>query len=617
MKQQGAALVIVMALLSGALILGVSGMNSALIDERLAGNYRASVQAKMTSEGTLATFSNIEDRELHSILDRALNGEFEEPLIGEEVEKLLGKDGLEVFFRQLLPSNYEDLTKKEKNDIRNALIENFVLAFELLGDNQIAVTAKDEGLRNSARGSSKLIYSYNLAADDSWENRRRGIHACEKIGVTGSALLDSYDSEAGAYGGGNRYLSGMELRTWLDSSVISASSSAPIYGSIFLPGDFSVGSSGDVYGDIYAGRNINLDNGGFVVYGDITAQNNIFFKETAKIYGNVYSGNNIEIIPGGSLVEGEEVEAAGKVTLNGGADIDAVLRANGGVVFNNYDSQVFSDVYSPSVTLNTNNSISGHILGELYQESTVLQLIEDLISYDNVDDCDVYDVASIYEQYAASEASQGDLYIDGSPQNKKITFPGDDERFYGGEDGEKIMKVNDFSLAGNRELYFGEEGESNDFVVLVDGDLNINGYNSKLYISDGSTVTFVVKGRVDVVGQVSNSSAQGVVDRNGQTKSVMNIVSLYDDRNKADAGVRIRNSKFYADILAPLSRVEFANEAAYGAVYGREVSVLDYGGYHFDEAINVEVDESCQSESEEGCSGQNSGVNSFTLIDWQ
>lgn len=49
-NQQGAALVIVMALLSGALLIGISGMNSALIDERLAGNYRAVALAQMNAE---------------------------------------------------------------------------------------------------------------------------------------------------------------------------------------------------------------------------------------------------------------------------------------------------------------------------------------------------------------------------------------------------------------------------------------------------------------------------------------------------------------------------------------------------------------------------------------
>ncbi|BBI64302.1 hypothetical protein HSBAA_56080 [Vreelandella sulfidaeris] len=49
-QQQGAALVIVMALLAGALMLGMSGMQSALIDERLAGNYRATIIAQMAAE---------------------------------------------------------------------------------------------------------------------------------------------------------------------------------------------------------------------------------------------------------------------------------------------------------------------------------------------------------------------------------------------------------------------------------------------------------------------------------------------------------------------------------------------------------------------------------------
>lgn len=609
-QQQGAALVIVMALLSGALMLGMSGMQSALIDERLAGNYRASTQAQMTSENILSTLASDENEiAREDFFTELLNNS--EPDVNELIL-------LENFVYDLLPDNYEELEEAEKKEEIDKLLAKLDLKFEVNEQDQtIRVTASDIGLRNNAIGRSSVVYSYSLAAGDSWENRRRGIHACEKIEVTGSALLDSYDSEAGVYGGDNSKLSNMELRTWMDTSIISASSSAPVYGSIFLPGDFWASSSGDVYGDIYAGKNVYLDNGGFEAYGDITAQRDIVFKKTAKVYGNVYAGNDIEITPGGSLIEGDEVEAVGQVTLSGGADIDAVLRANGGVVFNNYDSQVFSDVYSPSVTVNTNNSISGHILGDLYQKISGLQLIEDLISYGDVEDCDAYDVASIYEQYAASGVNQGDLYIDGSPQNKKVTLPGDDERFYVGGGGEKIMKVNDFSLGGNRELYFGVEGESEDFVILVDGDLDINGYNSKLYIADGSTVTFVVKGIVGVVGQGSNSTTRGVVDRDGHAKSVMNIISLYDDRHQSNIGVSVKNSKFYADILAPLSRVEFANEAAYGAVYGREVSVLGYGGYHFDEAINVEVDESCQLDAQEDCTGQSGGGNSFRLIGWQ
>lgn len=53
-RQRGAALIVVLALLAGALIVGVSGMQSSLIDERLAGNYRASAQAQMNAEEAVA-----------------------------------------------------------------------------------------------------------------------------------------------------------------------------------------------------------------------------------------------------------------------------------------------------------------------------------------------------------------------------------------------------------------------------------------------------------------------------------------------------------------------------------------------------------------------------------
>ncbi len=49
-KQQGAALIIVLVLLSMSLVIGMSGMNAALVDERLAGNYRASALAQMNAE---------------------------------------------------------------------------------------------------------------------------------------------------------------------------------------------------------------------------------------------------------------------------------------------------------------------------------------------------------------------------------------------------------------------------------------------------------------------------------------------------------------------------------------------------------------------------------------
>ncbi|EGP20184.1 hypothetical protein GME_07689 [Halomonas sp. TD01] len=63
-QEQGAALVVVMALLASALIIGVICVQSAFVDERLASNYRASTLAQMRAEiaasHAVASFNQLE-----------------------------------------------------------------------------------------------------------------------------------------------------------------------------------------------------------------------------------------------------------------------------------------------------------------------------------------------------------------------------------------------------------------------------------------------------------------------------------------------------------------------------------------------------------------------------
>ncbi|MCE8039016.1 PilX N-terminal domain-containing pilus assembly protein [Halomonas sp. MCCC 1A11062] len=61
-KQRGAALVVVLSLLAMSLMLGISGMQSSQIDERLAGNYRSSSLAMMAAEYGASTALQSENR---------------------------------------------------------------------------------------------------------------------------------------------------------------------------------------------------------------------------------------------------------------------------------------------------------------------------------------------------------------------------------------------------------------------------------------------------------------------------------------------------------------------------------------------------------------------------
>lgn len=49
-NQQGAALIVVLSMLTASLMLGLTSMQSSMIDERLAGNYKAAAQAQMAAE---------------------------------------------------------------------------------------------------------------------------------------------------------------------------------------------------------------------------------------------------------------------------------------------------------------------------------------------------------------------------------------------------------------------------------------------------------------------------------------------------------------------------------------------------------------------------------------
>ncbi|RDB42295.1 hypothetical protein DU490_13950 [Halomonas sp. DQ26W] len=128
-KQRGAALVVVLAMLTMSLMLGLSGMQASLIDERLAGNYKASAEAQMNaelgasefmawlqSEGWPTTSSEKKSWDGHAALAAAgIRYEIIEPVdwdsvadsVGVRVKGLAGQDArafIDAVFNRVPPS---------------------------------------------------------------------------------------------------------------------------------------------------------------------------------------------------------------------------------------------------------------------------------------------------------------------------------------------------------------------------------------------------------------------------------------------------------------------------------------------------------------------------------
>lgn len=254
-QQQGAALVIVMALLSGALMLGMSGMQSALIDERLAGNYRASVQSQMAGESFLSDIVRDENSDvLTSIINQVMESENNTPVTVDD-EQL------------------------------NALMEELSVEIEVTRqDNQI--TIKAWGSEGRAKAPSVLVFNASGAA----ENYRAPFIACQRMRITGRSLAASCHSSNGACSSGQ-------------SNLIPAESQK--YNLLY-----SLGSE--------QGSSITLDVNS-QAYGNVRSQRDIFLAGSSRIIGSAYAQSAICYVNGmdcdsaASFVDGDEVITTGRL----------------------------------------------------------------------------------------------------------------------------------------------------------------------------------------------------------------------------------------------------------------------------------------------------------------
>ena len=238
-QQQGAALVIVMALLSGALMLGMSGMQSALIDERLAGNYRASVQSQMAGESFLSDIVRDENSDvLTSIINQVMESENNTPVTVDD-EQL------------------------------NALMEELSVEIEVTRqDNKI--TIKAWGSEGRAKAPSVLVFNASGAA----ENYRAPFIACQRMRITGSSLAASCRTT-------NNVCSQNQ------SSFISAASQTYnlLYSLGAQPGNaITLDGNAQAYGSVRSQRDIVLT-GSSGIKGDAYFQGAIFHGGDTRVWG--------------------------------------------------------------------------------------------------------------------------------------------------------------------------------------------------------------------------------------------------------------------------------------------------------------------------------------------
>lgn len=595
-QQQGAALVIVMALLAGALMLGMSGMRSALIDERLAGNYRASIQAQMTAESTSSSLADFQNSERRSEYLSSLFNDDEfasigdiKSLSGREIEQLLDVDALDDFFKQLLPSNYEELSQEEQIEVRNALMKNFVLEFERLEEDKIAISAKDDGLRRSARGQSRLVYAFGEGDSGSPAPFQHPVVGCEGVSSGGGSTISSYRSSEGDWNGQPGSFSENDtplIRTTSDNANVVLGGNEQIHGGIEALGSVTLNGSSQVFGSIRANRTIYLNAGGGRVRGNAESLSDIIFGNSARVDGTVI--------------------AMGDVRLNNSA------------------ASVGEGIYAGSEITSSRKDIPGHIdqnnRANFYQRSDVsLNRVEK-------QPCDSVGFAgnSLSEEinrYQNELTSLGNITVGASPNVKWKFTPQQIERYDETHNIDRwvahaspqlstlfsestpIYRVNNLRLTSSPSLRV----SGGDVVIIVDGNFTMGGGGPGLVIDADSSLTVFVAGKTDF-GSVLNMPAENSVNSNGKA-----TFSLFSGYTGSDTGVSFSSSnRVVANVYAPYANVSVNSGAGFfGSVKGRSISVSGSGSIVYDELLAGAF-----GEPSNGVPGGGGG-SGWRLVGWQ
>ncbi|MBA2780576.1 DUF7305 domain-containing protein [Billgrantia kenyensis] len=572
MKQQrGAALVVVLSMLAMSLMLGLSGMQSSLIDERLAGNYRAASLAQMGAERAVAEAWGVGGSLLHK-------DDFD--------------DALDLSVSELFEYNWQqfsnlvgvslDVCEDEDEDDVNC---RFYLLQETNNFYIVGMGAVDDGRAAVSELVFVEVYLGGEAGPFS-----DGVVGCEGVELRGSGRVDSYSSYPDFPDGiadgpqaydPNNHNSNASVRT-LDGGDVKLQGHSPIFGNVSSDRDVIAVGSAPIEGDIRANRDVRLDG------------------------NNTFDGN---------------AQAVGDVIVNSGK-ITGDAFANANITFNNWGGEIQGNAqYGGDIFFTSRGE--DHVGGQHANEDPQIQ-------EQPQEPCDPLGIRDLVDGFSLVNNGPLDVGANQNPVLSEAGFVGNGGGEQGGNDdsleigsvdflegrpGQTAMRFSKLDIGSNGSLTIGEPDHPQHIVMVVDGDVNVSGGGDGLVIAEGSTLTLVVGGSVHLQGGVDIRGA-GVVtpwtDSNGEQQLVpsLGIYSTADQNDLGNqAGVRLRgNTDMYATVYAPFADVSVGGSGnLFGSVRGRTAEFFGSGGMHYDEALGRVASDS----------GGETGDGQFRVLSWR
>ncbi|WP_111411701.1 polymer-forming cytoskeletal protein [Billgrantia lactosivorans] len=566
-QQRGAALVVVLSMLSMSLMLGLSGVSGSAVNERLAGNYRASVMAQNEAEAGLYAFND----ELRGAIDALNNGQPPSPPVfnsnpsgfvgalrsaAMQARQAATPEQARAALQHALPGTWSEpgnISEHGRHRWRPvaALPEDDAL---LAG--QVGLRIESEGYFGSEGDEAIRKVIGLVALPDMPLPPSRGLMSCEGIEVKGSGIIDSYDSRDGDYGGSNSRRSNIVVGTQTEGAEVKVTGASPIHGNVAASGRFTATGSGAVHGNVRGNDTISISGGGANIYGDVIGLGDVAITSSGTVHG--------------------DVQAAGTLTLG------------------NWSSRIEGDALVAAV--NSVRTAADQVGGVLDADSGGPEGLVPVFSVASAEDCEVpVQTARYGECLSQAGTSSGPLSMQGGPRNIVLDATGlhdpnnavPDIGTPPGYDGKRLVRFDSLRLGGSANFQIGSAGNPVDMVMVVTGDIDIGGGGS-FRIAEGSSLTIVTAGEFKLASAIEVGDGKpSRVDASGNVHPVLSVISVHDDAGKGKSGVFIGGAaNFYGQIIAPYSQVEVTGSGQfYGEVVGRSIDIKGAGGFHYDEAF--------------------------------
>ena len=390
----------------------------------------------------------------------------------------------------------------------------------------------------------------NLAVQSGIYPFDAGVISCEWMEIQGSGHIDSYDPQNGKYDKDTNKNENAKVEA-LDPGdrLVKLNGASPIRGDVMVNGNVEVQGSAEITGTINTTQNLNMSGGGTKIGG-------------ANVGGNLTMTSSSTITGHASVT--------GDVTANPNTTVGSL--SYGGTLTNN----------------NTQNQLTA-TAGAIVNQATPAPVIPSK-------PCDPLDITTAFAGYDSLPSqgrikgyhyqhtsynftpSSGEVYADDNAQNSTtISNVSPTEVSVFGET-ENVYVLDSLWLEGSTLNITG-----GDVTFIIKGDLNTNGGGAAINIAPGSSVKFLVQGKVQFQSDgLLNPSDAGAGTNDG--KAPLSIYSSYSGSEGVRADGAFNGG--YAAIYAPLTDAKIEGSGTLsGAIRAKTLTVRGAGGMHYDESL--------------------------------